>query len=248
MADAAGGMLRAMPESFRSIVLCIGSSAALALGLGAAPTAAHEAAEARNRVSFQVERSREVPNDQVRAVVGVSAEDSDSARLADRVNETMAWALGVAKRAEGVEVRSGGYQTYPVHEKGAITRWRAQQDLQLESRDVAAVSELLGKLQSRLVLRGIEFGVSTEARRELEASLVAEALAAFRTRAEQVQKELGARDHELVSLSIHTPDAGGPPHPMLMRSAAAEGVTAPSFESGESTLSSRVDATIELEY
>jgi len=237
-----------MSAPLRSIRLCIGSSAALALLIGALPAAAHEAAEARNRVSFQVERSREVPNDQVRAVVGVSAEDSDSARLANRVNETMAWALDVAKRAKGVEVRSGGYQTYPVHEKGSITRWRAQQDLQLESRDVAAVSELLGKLQSRLALRGIEFGVSTEKRRELEASLVAEALAAFRQRAEQVQKELGARDHELVSLSIHTPDAYRPPHAVMMRSAAAESVTAPAFESGDSTLTSRVDATIELEY
>ena len=55
----------------------------------------------RDRVSFKVERSREVANDRVRAVVGVSDEDTDSAALADRVNREMAWALELGKGTQG---------------------------------------------------------------------------------------------------------------------------------------------------
>jgi predicted secreted protein len=211
------------------------------------PSAAHEVDRPMNQVSFHVASTRDVANDWAVATIGVTEEDSDSARLAGRVNETMRWALDVAKRAKGVEVRSGGYQTYPIHEDGKIVRWNASQDLRLESADVEALSELLGELQSRLLLRGVSFEVSPETRREVEQELVSEALVAFRERAKQVQGDLGARDHAIVSLNVDTPRGGGPA-PMMMEMRAAKSVAPPAFESGESTLSVNVAATIELEF
>ena len=214
----------------------------------AAPAGAHESEPTKNRVSFQVSSTREVANDWAFATIGVTEEDSDSARLANRVNETMRWALDTAKKAKGVEVRSGGYQTHPVHGKnGKIERWRASQDLRLESGDTEALSALLGELQSRLLLRGVSFGVSPETQRKVEGELVTEALAAFRARAKQVQGDLGARDHAIVSVNLHTPRGGGP-RPMAMEMRAAKSVAPPAFESGESTLGVNVDATIELEF
>ena len=160
-------------------------------------------------MSFSVERSREVANDWVTAVVGTSDEDSDAARLADRVNKTMNWALDIAKQARGVEVKSGGYTTHPVHDKdGKIARWAASQDLILEGSDVDAVSELVGKLQSKLLLRSIAFSVSPETRRKTEDALIGDVLTAFQERAKRVSAGLGARDYELVSLSIQTPGGG----------------------------------------
>ena len=199
-------------------------------------------------MSFSVERTREVANDWVTAVVGTSDEDSDAARLADRVNKKMNEALAVAKQAKGVEVKSGGYSTHPVHDKdGKIARWAASQDLILESSDVDAVSELVGKLQSKLLLRSIAFSVSPETRRKTEDALIGDALTAFQERAKRVSAGLGARDYEIVSLSIQTPGGGGPV-PMYARAEMMmDKVAAPSFESGQSTLQVRVDATIEIE-
>jgi predicted secreted protein len=216
---------------------------------GCSPGAAHAqpAPDPKNRVSFSVERSRDVANDWITAVIGTSDEDSDAARLADRVNQTMAWALGVAKEARRVEVKSGGYETHPVHdEKGKIARWGASQDLIVEGSDVDAVSELIGKLQSRLLLRSIAFSVSPQTRRSTEDALIGEALAAFSERAKRVQTGLGARDYELVSLSIQTPGGGGP-IPVYARNTMMMEVAAPKFESGQSALSVHVDAVIELE-
>lgn len=215
----------------------------------APPGSAHEgSSDARNRVSFQVSSTRVVANDWITAVVGVTDEDSDAARLADRVNRAMAWALEQAKGAEGIEVQSLGYRTHPVYDDGKIVRWSAEQDLQLETSDVAALSALLGELQSRVQLRGISFGVSPETQKSTEQELVTEALTAYRERAEQIRGALGARDHALISLAIHTPGSGVPPQPRMMRSMAmAEMAAAPSFEGGESTLTVSVDATIELE-
>jgi predicted secreted protein len=223
----------------------------LAVALAAASAAhAQVLPDPKNRVSFSAERSRDVANDWVTAVVGTSDEDSDAARLADRVNKTMKWALDTAKQARGVEVRSGGYQTRPVYAKdGKIARWAASQDLILEGGDVDAVSKLVGELQSRLLLRTIAFSVSPETRRKTEEALIADVLKAFQERSKKIQEGLGARDWELVSLSIQTP--GGGPMPMFQAAAemsmSSKAVAAPSFESGQSTLTARADGTIELE-
>jgi predicted secreted protein len=101
----------------------------------------------------------------MQAVVGITDEDMDPVRLADRINTTMAKALATAKRADGVRVKGGGYSTHPVHEKGKLRRWRASQDLILESADVDAVTKLVGTLQNDLQLRSIGFSVSPERRR-----------------------------------------------------------------------------------
>ena len=223
--------------------------AALLVAIAGAASAQPFAPDPKNRVSFAVERTRDVANDWITAVVGTSDEDSDAARLADRVNDTMDWALDVAKEAKGVTVKSGGYSTHPVHDKdGKIARWAASQDLYLESGDVEKVSALIGKLQSKVLLRSISFSVSPETRRKTEETLIGDALNAFTERAKKVTGGLAGRDYEIVSVSIQTPGCGGPV-PMYARAEmmAMDKVSAPSFESGQSTLQVRVDATIEIE-
>jgi predicted secreted protein len=226
--------------------------AALALALLAllvADARAGDAPDPMHRVSFQVERSREVTNDWMQAVVGLTDEDVDSSRLADRINATMTKALATAKRAEGVKVKSGGYSTHPVHEKGKLRRWRASQDLILESGDVAAVTKLVGTLQNELQLRSIGFSVSPERRRATEDELVAEVLAAFRARAEIVRQSLGARSYEIVQISINT--RGGverrsvPMRAMEMDSTST--VRAPALEGGSSRIVLHANGTIEFD-
>ena len=206
---------------------------------------AHDESSERNQVSFSVDASREVANDRVRATVGVTEEGSDPAALAERVNQTMTWALGVAKAAVGVKAQSGAYQTQPVYDKGQIRRWRASQDLILQSHDVAAVVELIGTLQGRLLLRGIDFHVSAERRRQVEGELIQEGLAAFRERAELVRKSLERRGYTIVRINVATRAA--PPRSRGLRQVQAEAVSVPALASGESTVTVSISATIELE-
>jgi len=209
-----------------------------------------DAPDPMNRVSFQVERSRDVANDWIQAVVGITDEDADSARLADRINRVMARALDTAKAAPDVRVKSGGYATQPVYDDGKLRRWRASQDLVLESADVEAVTALVGKLQGELQLRSIGFSISPERRRAVEDELIAEALAAFQARAASVRENLGAKHWELVQLSI---DGGGAPPvhqarmEMMTVGRASAAPAPPALESGSSRLSVYVGGTIELD-
>jgi predicted secreted protein len=229
----------------------LGLAAAACAVVSCMPLTGHGAEEEDHtkRVDFQVERSRDVANDWIQAVVGITDEDLDAAALADRVNRTMAWALEIARAKTGVVAKSGGYRTVPVHEKGKLRRWRASQDLILEGGEVSAVSDLVGELQSRLQLRSIAFTVSPERRRAAEDELIEEALEAFEARAEIVRRTLGASGYEMVHISINT--AGAPPvRPIRlerMQSLAAAEVAPPALEGGSSRLVVHVNGTIELE-
>ncbi|NQZ95314.1 MAG: SIMPL domain-containing protein [Myxococcales bacterium] len=221
----------------------------VAVFLAVAPDSrAHEADRSMHRVSFQVEQSREVANDQVRAVIGITEEDADAAALANRVNTRMERALRKARRASGVKVESGAYRTHPVYEKGRIRRWRASQDIVLEGKDATAVGTLVGELQDELLLRSMDFSVSPELRREVEDGLVVDALAAFGARATLVVENLDASSYDLVSLSIDT-GSGAVPR-LRVRQAEMMGaskVAAPALEAGTSRVTIRVNATIELD-
>ena len=218
-----------------------------ALGL-AGPAAAQEAGPDR-RVGFSVERSREVANDWVTAVLSVSHEDPKASEVAARINRDMGWAMGLAKAKSAVRPRSGGYSTFPVHDprRGELRHWRGTQELVLESADVDALTALVGELQERLQVQSLAFSVSPERRRKIEDELVADALAAFQQRAELVRKSFGASGFRLVEVHVGTAGGGPPPVRPMMRTMAADAEMAPpAVEGGTSELSVTASGSIEL--
>jgi len=203
----------------------------------------------QHRVRFQVESTREVDNDWITAVVGITAEDANPALLADRVNREMSWALEQARKESRVEAKSGGYSTYPIHEEGRLRRWNASQQLVLEGSDVAAMTALLGTLQERLQLQSFTFSVSEEQRRRVQQELVSEALAAFRARAALVAKGLDASDYSIDDVSIETGSPGFPA-PMMesrMSMAMKDSVAPPAAAAGTSRVSVTVQGAIVLD-
>ena len=209
--------------------------------------------EELHRVEFSVQVGREAQNDLARAVMAVDRENVDPAQLARDVNRIMAGALQDARKQTEVRVRSGNYRTYPVydqratHDQRRIVRWRAEQELILESENAEALHQLLGALQDRLLLRSMGYSVSPEQGRQLDEGLTVEALEAFKARAELIVKQLGAAGYDIVRLHI----GGGaqPPMPMMMaRTMAMEDAAAVAGEPGTSRVGTGVHAVIRLRY
>lgn len=236
-----------------------GLSLGVSLGLGLALCAAGAPASARadedcascgpqHRVRFQVESTRDVENDWITAVVGLTAEDADPAALADRINREMAWGLEQARAESRVKAKSGGYSTHPVHDDdGRIRRWRASQQLVLEGSDSAAMTALVGRLQARLQLVSFEFSVSDERRRKVQEELVTEALAAFRARAALVAKGLGASGYALDDVSVETGSPGHPMPRMRAEMAASDQMAPPAVEAGTSRVAVTVQGSVVLD-
>ena len=220
----------------------------LASMLGA-PAGAREDQPDR-RVGFSVERSREVANDWVTAVLSTTHEDANPAEVAAGINRDMAWALALAKGRSAIRTRSGGYSTQPVTDpqRGNVRHWRGEQQLVLESGDVAALTALVGELQARLQLDSLGFSVSPDRRREVEDELVAEVIRAFQARADLVTRSFGASKHRLVEVQIGTGGGGPPPMRPMMRMMAADAEMAPpAVEAGTSRIEVSAGGAIELE-
>ena len=222
--------------------------AAAALVLAPRALMADAAETPMNRVSFLVERTRDVDNDRVTAVLAVTDDNVDSAKLSDQINRTMAWALGVARGHQDLRVKSGGYSTHPVYgDDRRVRAWRASQQLILEGDSAEKVSAAVGELQSRLQLQSMRFSVSPELRRLTQDELIAEGLAAFRARAELVRTSLGKSSYAFVSISIGTGGAVIPVARFEGARAMARSVAPPAVEAGTSTVTVSVNGTIELE-
>lgn len=226
----------------------LAAAAALVASLGAH---ADEVRSDAGRVSFQVQATAEIGNDTMRAVLFVEDEDASPPRLAERVNRALAEAVRTARSAEGVNVRTGGYSTWPVYDKTRIVRWRARTDLILESSDFRRASELVGRLQTTLRLGGVDFSVSPDARKKAEDELLAGAIGAFRDRAARIAEAFGARGWRVRDVSVSADGGLAPPVPRMAMAARAaiadEVVTPPGVEGGTSRVVMVVSGAVEME-
>lgn len=216
--------------------------------LVAPPAASVEPAPRYNTVELQAEAQREVQNDLLNASLFVELNDASPAVLADAINKRVNEALRVAKDAKDVTVRSGKNQTYPVYTKGnQLQGWRGRAEIRIESRNFEAASGLIGRLQAGMQLGNLNFSVSPEARRAAENELIAEAIAAFKARAEIVKTALAGRGYKLQRLNVASGHSGPPPRLAMARMAApAQEVAAPSLEAGVSLLTVTANGAIEV--
>lgn len=205
------------------------------------------AALAGPTIDLSVEASRPAANDLLRATVYSEAGGANPAELARRVNQEIAEALKTIRAKAGVSVKSGQQSTYPVYGQGRkIDGWRMHSELVVESRDRAAMSELIGQLQQmRLALGDLAQMPSPETQRQVEEEAMRAALDAFRQRAAVVAGQLG-KSWTIKHLSIQ--QGGGMPVPMfkMARSAMAADAAPAPMEAGESQVTTSVSGQIEL--
>jgi len=221
---------------------------ALALVLAGSALAA-DPAPRYNTVELQADAQRELANDTVSASLYLELNDANPAALAAAVNKAANEALRVAREYPAVRARSGNNQTYPVYAKGNVLQsWRARAEIRLESKDFEAASRLIGKLQAGMQLGNTAFSVSPEARRQAENELIAEAIAAFKARADIVRGALGGRSYKIQRLNVSTGYSAPPPRFAVARvmAAGAPEVAAPNFEGGVSMVTVAVGGAIEV--
>ncbi len=221
---------------------------AASLALSGAALAA-DPAPRYNVVELQAEAQREVANDTLSASLYVELNDANPAALANALNKTANEALRVAGDHKSVHARSGSNQTYPVYAKGNVLQgWRGRAEIRLESKDFAAASGLIGKLQAGMQLGNLSFSVSPEARRQTENELIVEALGAFKARAEIVRGALAGRGYKIQRLNVGSGHSAPPPRFAMTRALAAGApeVAAPNLEGGVSLVTVTVGGAIEV--
>jgi predicted secreted protein len=184
-------------------------------------------------VTVSASASAKVANDRMHAVLRAEADNADAGAAASIVNAKIGKAMDAARAVAGVDVSSAGYSTYQVSEPNHPPRWRVVQSITLDGKNFASIAALVTRLQAQgLLLSGLDFSVSRDARRTAEDRLTGEAIHAWQQRAQAAAQGFGSGGWRAGRVSIQTSESGGP-RPMFR--AAASAAPAPiSVEGGES--------------
>ncbi len=222
---------------------------ALLLAFAGTKTAvAHETPQRYDRINYQVSAVEEVENDTLVVVMYSERSGQKPSAIADEVNRSISWAIDLAKKSSGINIQTLHYRQDPLYTNQSISGWKVRQSIRLESTEVASLSALVGKMQSRLSVASLRYTVSPVRRNKVERRLIAAALDRFKSRGDQIKGELGRTGYRIVNIDVIT--SGQSPAPVRMRTATlmeSSAVAAPSIEPGAQSVRVQVSGTIELE-
>jgi predicted secreted protein len=228
------------------------AAALFALGAAALSSAPAMAEDVHyNQISVRAEVDQEVARDLMNVTLYTEAQDTDPAKLAAGVTETVNKALAQARQVKGVTIRQGNRSSYPVYDdKGQkITGWRERAELHLESADFAALSKLTGEMLGDMKMGGMDFSIAKPTRKASEDALLKEALTAFRARAQLLTDALGGTGYKVINLNFNT---SGYPQPymraqvMMMKAERSDAAPTPDVEAGTSQVTVTADGVIEV--
>lgn len=198
-------------------------------------------------IELTADANRPAVNDLVRSTVFAEATGSTANELSKQVSKLIADALRTAKSYPGIKVQSSGTSTYPNYSKsGKIDSWRMRSDLLLESSDTAAMSDLLGKLQSTLGVSSLVLLPSPETRKTAENEAILDAITAFKVRAKVIADALGQRYH-IKQLSVNSSSQLNQPVFRAAAKSMALDATPMPMEAGDTQVNVNISGQIELE-
>ena len=164
-----------MPKLPRNALKNWAAAACLA---GSLPALAQTLPPPENVVTLSASAAVDVAQDWLTVVFSTSREGLDAAALQSQLKQALDAALAEARKAAKpgqLEVRTGAFSLYPRHApasaraagQGGIVGWQGSAELVVEGRDVQAIAQLTGRIQTLTIAR-TGFSLSREAREKVE--------------------------------------------------------------------------------
>jgi len=113
--------------------------------------------------------------------------------------------------------------------------------------NVPRLTALVGELQARLQVRGMQFYPTRATRDGIVDELITEAMAAFKKRVRIVSAEMDEKNYRIVDLRVETGD-GFTPYPVARASRAMEMKmdASPAVEAGTSSVTVTVSGSVQF--
>lgn len=226
-------------------------TAAIATLVLAAPSIRAESAPPQNVMSLSATATTEATMDLLSIGFSTTREGTEASAVQAQLKQALDAALAEARKAARpgqVEVRTGNFALYPRYApKGGISGWQGTAQLVVEGRDMQAIAQLAGRIQTLSIAR-VGYALSREAREKLEAEITAQAIARFRERALQQSQAFGFGGYQIREVQVGTQDpSGGMPVPVMrMQAAPAMAEAALPVEAGKATVSATVSGSVQM--
>lgn len=236
--------------------------ASFAIAQAQTPPAAPPVKEGITGLNLTVTERQPVKQDMVVANIRYEAKGKDARSVQDEINKKIKAGLDAVKGEQNVKVSTEAYSVYMnqqvemrtgkdgKQEQVNIEEWRGSQAVTLESKDIAKMQELTGKLQDMgFAVSNFGYTLSPEKSDAVRETLMKGAVDKIKRQADQAAKLLGKSGYEIKEISV---DNAQFPQPVPMMYAAArmekagDAVAAPNAEAGESDVSMTLTARVEL--
>lgn len=204
-----------------------------------------------NVANIQAEASRQVTNDQMHVVLFIEKNNKQPTELSSQITGLMNQALNIAKKYPKVKIETGSQTTYPVYleDNQKLKEWRGRAEINLESTDFKAASQLMSELQQSFQTQSVRFTVSDLQRQKVENELILEASKAFQQRAQLMSQAWNKTGYTLVNINLNTSNYY--PQPVMARASMAKFSNADVAESqniasGESKITVNASGSIQF--
>ena len=218
----------------------------LAASLTGAAAQSAELAPPRDGLSMTASATIEVPYDLMAVTLSTTREGSDAAALQSQLRQAVDTALAEARRGARpgqVDVRTGAFSLGPRYSnKGQLSGWAGQAEVVLEGRDMSAIAQLAGRLNTLTVAR-VGYSLARETREKAESEASAQAIARFRAKATDYAKLFGYSSYAVREVNI---GGDAPVQPMFKARAmaATAGDESLPVEAGRATVTVNVNGSV----
>lgn len=223
----------------------------LAAVLASSMAWASEPATPTGVVLLTATASVEVVRDLMAVTLTATREGADANAVQTALKQALDAALAESRpvvRAGQLEVRTGNFSLSPRYStKNTLAGWQGHAELVIEGRDLPAISQLAGRIQTMTIAR-VTQGLSREQREKAEGGVTAQAITRYRTQAAEITKQFGYSSYTVREVSINGNEQGGGPEPVMYRTkvmAASADAPLP-VEAGMTSVAVTVSGTIQM--
>jgi predicted secreted protein len=200
-------------------------------------------------LNLNTSASVEVPKDLLTVTFSVTREGPDATAVQTALKQALDAALTEARKIAKpgqVDVRAGGFSIFPRYSnKGGITNWQGNTELVVEGRDMGAIAQLTGRVQTMSIGR-VAYTLSREAREKVEAEVSAMAVARYRAQAAEMAKAFGYSGYTIREVNVTLNEPPGGPVPMMRASKSAMADDSLPTEPGKGTVTATVGGTVQM--
>ncbi len=239
-------MLFARPLPTLLTPALFGAALALSATPALADTVASNGSGPETVLSLSASADTALPADLLTIHMRAEATGTDAVSVQQTVNQTVSKTLAKIKTVSGITASTGSYNVWERNDPAAANRksWQASQTIALSAHRFDTLLDLVGRLQQDgLLVSGMEYSLSDEARRSVHDRLVADAIARLKADTAVAAKSLGMRVSYIKTIRID-PESGG--RPIMLKSMAAAAPVAPSGEPAEQRVQLSVEAEVAL--
>jgi predicted secreted protein len=207
-------------------------------------------------LSLSTSATVEVTKDVLSIAFSVAREGAGAQAVQSGLKQALDAALIEARKIAKpgqVDVQTGNFSLYPRYTNPAkagqpvISGWQGTAQLLVEGKDIAAIAQLSGRIQTMSIAR-VGYTLSREARDKVEADVTAQAIANWRTKAAQMAQQFGYSGYIVREVNVATNDSPQQPAPMLMRATRASALADEALptEAGKGDVTATVSGSAQM--